>query len=1423
MDAKTRTGFSAVAFVAAASVSLGALTPAVAFAGSATNYHVDCSATAAGTGTAEAPLNSVAAVNALTLQPGDKLAFRRGVTCTGAVDVRAQGTAAAPILITDYGTGPGRAVVNAGGQPKAFQLTNSKHVTIENLELQAPGDNRSMRRGLSIVGTDAGELPGITARNLYITNVGGYMPSATNDAPHAFVGKGPNAAGGIIVETLGSTTPTFFTDLVLAGNRIHNVQRQGIYFWSNWCRRPELRRWGNLCHAAFTPNRNVLVTGNHLTEIGGDGIVLHNIVGGVAEHNRLDGFNKGVRAYNAGIWMANAENIVLQYNHVSGGVGNTLDSNAFDVDHASNNVVVRYNLSHDNEGGFLLVCPDPRQNGYGGLNNFAVHDNVSINDQARTFMHGCGGSVEGGIIANNTFYYGRNIPATTVWSDANGVRPNVTIKNNIFFAEQGANVTFNKPGDGLVIDNNHFTNITAPNGATNNVNGTVAFSGNAGSLDPYAYQLATAPTGKSLAWDYMAWAGKLRDYAGRPYIPAGAELGAFQLPAASALIPAVDPGNAPTCNVTLTPKGEPLNLTTGDTINAVFDAATTCHRQVDAAVGVVGAIGVSQGEAAAQIPAGGTVEVTVPLTVDALVHDGTYALKAVVIAGQTPAAVADVNLTVARNNPAGGWEQPFTDVAADAIPENWTRTGAPAPGVVDGENKFLKLARPANANPTLTSVVLPLQATPKIVSFTIVAKQRTASFGIHLLKENNEQAVFLSLNGSGNLSYTNNGNWVNSNEPYAADQPTRISIVMPGDGTYKWYVNGVEKFSQVMKDRAAAKLRLQIPTNVTAASEFLIDDLSVDKPSAWALPYDITPQPLADEVAQFAVTHLAPHKAETGHSAVVVATGGMPGEDLDVTLTNGETVLRAKGRVDADGNVRVPVLIPASSPSGAYIAKVKPGTGAEQTLPKPVMVETVEVPPTAVTPQAPRFEDPSDLTAEGDKIVIPTVPGVIYKIGDQVVSGEVTDITRGAPTVVKAEAAEGYVLAVGATKEWSHLYQTLPVAVTPTAPTFVDPDGTATGDKIVIPTVTGVVYKIDGKVVAGEVTAVKRGVATVVTAEAADGYVLATGAVNSWQHTFAALPTPQPTLEPTQQPTEPKATRLAGSDRIDTALEIWKASPSESRTVVIATSGSYADSLAAVPLAAELDAPMLLTAPLRLDSKVVDAIREGGVKKAYLVGGTRSVGKKIDRQLKDLGVEIVRVAGKNRFATAELVADETDKVRKAKGENTASVFLVDGTNFSDALSAAPIAAQRNGVILLTNGSKAPMETLKYLNRAGNAPVVAVGGKAKTAAEAVVGHGRELVSVAGADRYDTSAKVVNKYASEATVVGVASGEGFADALTGATMLARNNGALLLSTSKAIPASVLNQLKGMDKVANVYVFGGQVVLSDAVLNGALHAVK
>ena len=253
--------------------------------------------------------------------------------------------------------------------------------------------------------------------------------------------------------------------------------------------------------------------------------------------------------------------------------------------------------------------------------------------------------------------------------------------------------------------------------------------------------------------------------------------------------------------------------------------------------------------------------------------------------------------------------------------------------------------------------------------------------------------------------------------------------------------------------------------------------------------------------------------------------------------------------------------------------------------------------------------------------------------------------------------------------------------------------------------------------------------------------------------------------------------------------------------VVLARADNYPDALVGTALAAAKNAPLLFVEGSSLTAEtqagIVRVLPAGGT--VYLLGGTAAIPDAIATKLTGLGFNVVRYAGTDRYDTAL-------KVAAALG-SPSTVFLATGTNFPDALSAGPAAAELHGVVLLTNSSKLTAAVQAYLT-AHPGTVYAVGGPAVAADPAAI-------PLDGADRYATAAVVANAIFSAPTSVGLASGVTFPDALSGGAYQAHSGGPILLAAPTTLPAGTADYLSSARvTITNAEIFGGDTALSAAV---------
>jgi putative cell wall-binding protein len=191
--------------------------------------------------------------------------------------------------------------------------------------------------------------------------------------------------------------------------------------------------------------------------------------------------------------------------------------------------------------------------------------------------------------------------------------------------------------------------------------------------------------------------------------------------------------------------------------------------------------------------------------------------------------------------------------------------------------------------------------------------------------------------------------------------------------------------------------------------------------------------------------------------------------------------------------------------------------------------------------------------------------------------------------------------------------------------------------------------------------------------------------------------------------------RVFGSNRYETAVEVAKLVDAANSTVLLATGTSFPDALSAGALAYLAPLPLLLNQGSTLLPVVANYLEDKSITDVIITGGTSAVPQSVEDQLIALGYGVTRIGGADRYETAALLYLYVLSFDTPQPGVTFGVVITDGTNFPDALSAAPFAGQMPGLTLLVRPNTVPLPapTLsalvnysEYINR-----VVAVGGRA----------------------------------------------------------------------------------------------------------------
>lgn len=290
--------------------------------------------------------------------------------------------------------------------------------------------------------------------------------------------------------------------------------------------------------------------------------------------------------------------------------------------------------------------------------------------------------------------------------------------------------------------------------------------------------------------------------------------------------------------------------------------------------------------------------------------------------------------------------------------------------------------------------------------------------------------------------------------------------------------------------------------------------------------------------------------------------------------------------------------------------------------------------------------------------------------------------------------------------------------------------------------------------------------------------------------------------------------RVYGETALDTMQKIVQVGWLRSDVVVIATSEGYWDALAASSLAGAYSAPVMFTERDVLSAQTKAEIERLAASKAYIVGGPNAVSANVESQIAAMGLQTERLWGENAMGTAIAIAN-------ALGDaHSTTCIIATSAGYWDALCASPYSYASKSPIFLTNvDGELEGPTLDAIKAGGYTRAVIAGGNLAVMPSvegqlAAIGVG-EVKRCWGQNAYETAVDLANWEVSQGmgwTGVGIATGNGYWDALAGAALCGRNKSVLLLAdeANSSVAASRLHDVMYDVKSANV--FGGPSAVSD-----------
>jgi len=176
----------------------------------------------------------------------------------------------------------------------------------------------------------------------------------------------------------------------------------------------------------------------------------------------------------------------------------------------------------------------------------------------------------------------------------------------------------------------------------------------------------------------------------------------------------------------------------------------------------------------------------------------------------------------------------------------------------------------------------------------------------------------------------------------------------------------------------------------------------------------------------------------------------------------------------------------------------------------------------------------------------------------------------------------------------------------------------------------------------------------------------------------------------------------------------------------------------------------------------------------------------LDVVLSERTFTTTRVAGDDRFETGAAALSSAWGFPATDGSTprVPVLYVANGRDFPDALSAGPAAAHEGGALAMTDRDALPAATLAVVERLAPERIVVVGGPAAVSAEVydqLASFQPAITRLGGADRYETS-RLVARHSFLGSSTGeriyLATGEAFPDALAAGPAAHRDDAPVLL---------------------------------------------
>ncbi|MDT0551845.1 right-handed parallel beta-helix repeat-containing protein [Urechidicola vernalis] len=366
-------------------------------------------------------------VSTTNLKPGDVILLANGQEFKGSIEwTKLSGTKSKPIEISSYVVSGSdiKPIINAKGFLNGIKLTDCSHIKINGISIIADGGKKpkkGMRCGIFYTSSKVGNYSNITIENCTIKNVFFESTGFQRGKDEVKSANGTQSYGwGIRFLMKNKST---LKNVFIQSNEVQNVAHTGIKINGN------------------IDNLNIL--NNEVLKTGGPGMQFSGITNGLVKGNKVNysGSNDDSRKWGrgSGMWTWGVDTMLIEHNSFRNANG-PADSAGCHIDFNCKNIIVQYNVSENNAGGFAEIL--------GNNWNCAYRYNVSINDGHRVKKKGV--AFQEGKIYWLSGFVGKN-------RERNGPYNSYFYNNTIYVKDEiTAKMAVAKVAQGVLVANNIF-------------------------------------------------------------------------------------------------------------------------------------------------------------------------------------------------------------------------------------------------------------------------------------------------------------------------------------------------------------------------------------------------------------------------------------------------------------------------------------------------------------------------------------------------------------------------------------------------------------------------------------------------------------------------------------------------------------------------------------------------------------------------------------------------------------------------------------------------------------------------------------------------------------------------------------------------------------------------------------------------------